>query len=125
MKTTPLEKVTKLTNHRCKKLKNCERSSNEAFDHYPVDLTAGLHTMFVYCDLVQNEILGNTQTVLLRAVLLSSKKSLEAFNKLQWRRVIKGSSHSITISRRNETGDLIRFLFHGRTNITLPLRQVK
>ena len=44
------------------------REMKEQIGNYPVDLTAGCHTMFVYCDLVQNEILGDTQTALLRAV---------------------------------------------------------
>ena len=39
---------------------------------WPVDLKAGSHTMFLYCDLVQNEILGDTQTALLRSIPLES-----------------------------------------------------
>ena len=27
---------------------------------FPVDLRGGRHTMFIYCDLVQNEILGDS-----------------------------------------------------------------
>ena len=27
---------------------------------WPIDLNAGSHTMFLYCDLVQNETLGDT-----------------------------------------------------------------
>ena len=61
---------------RCRKTvknqKKIERRGemSEQIGNYPVDLTAGWHTMFVYCDLVQNEILGDTQTALLRAVPL-------------------------------------------------------
>ena len=35
---------------------------------WPVDLKAGSHTMFLYCDLVQNETPGDTQTALLRSI---------------------------------------------------------
>ena len=37
---------------------------------YPTDLNAGCHTILIYCDLVQNEILGDCQTALLRAIPL-------------------------------------------------------
>ena len=92
---------------------------------YPVDLTAGCHTMFLYCELVQNEISGDTQTALLRALPLSSsvKSNHQNFTKLQWRRLIKCSIQSITISLRSETGDLIPFFSRGRTNLTLQFKR--
>ena len=37
---------------------------------YPTDLNAGCHTILIYCDFVQNEILGDCQTALLRAIPL-------------------------------------------------------
>ena len=48
--------------------KKLERRSklSEQIGIHTVDLRAGFHTMFVYCDLLQNEILGDTQTALLR-----------------------------------------------------------
>ena len=63
----------------CKKPKKVERRGemSEQIGNYPVDLTAGCHTMFVYCDLVQNEIHGDTQTALLRAVPLGDNKRHE------------------------------------------------
>ena len=97
----------------------------EQTGNYPVDLTAGCHTMFVYCDLVQNEILGDTQTALLRAVPFADNKRQRTFNRIQWRRVIKSSIHSLTIALRIEAGGLIRFLSRGRTNLTLQFRQRK
>ena len=39
---------------------------------WPLDVNAGSHTMFLYCDLVQNETLGDTQTALLRSIPLES-----------------------------------------------------
>ena len=53
------------------------------FGNYPVDLTAGCRTMFVYCDLVQNEILGDTQTALLKAVPLGDNKRQPTFTRIQ------------------------------------------
>ena len=37
-----------------------------------IDLNAGSHTMFFYCDPVQNETLGDKQTALLRSIPLKS-----------------------------------------------------
>ena len=66
---------------------------------WPVDLKAGSHTMFLYCDLVQNEILGDTQTELLRSIPLESlswtdhreRKEVNhrSFSNLQWKRIYK------------------------------------
>ena len=111
----------------CKKPKKVERRGemSEQIGNHPVDLTAGCHTMFVYCDLVQNEILGDTQTALLRAVPLGDNKRQRTFTRIQWRRVIKSSIHSLTIALRNEAGSLIPLLSRGRTNLTLQFRQTK
>ena len=98
---------------------------------WPIDLNGGSHTMFVYCDLVQNETLGDVRTALLRSVPLeslsnSSQKRREvnhrSFTNLQWKRVYKSQFQSITLSLANEIGQTMPFLSCGRTNITLALR---
>ena len=109
----------------CKKTKVEKRSEmSEQIGNYPVVLTTGSHTMFV-CDLVQNKILGETQRALLRTVPFGDKKSQRTFTRIQWRRVIKSSIHSLTIALRNEVGGLIPFLIRGRTNLILQFRQTK
>ena len=45
---------------------------------YPADLQAGRHMMFVYCDLVEGEILGDQKTPLLRAIPLQINSSAAA-----------------------------------------------
>ena len=117
---------------------------------YPTDLNAGCHTMLIYCDLVQNEILADCQTALLRALPLptfhhqnqpydnkssSTRVSLnhqpvaftslhyQSFNNLQWKRIVKTTVQSISILLRNETGQLVPFLSRGRTNVTLQFRK--
>ena len=96
---------------------------SEQIGNYPVDPTAGCHTMFVYCDLVRNEILGDTQTALLRAVPLGDNKRHRTLTRNQWRPLIKCSIHSLTIAPRNEAGGLIPFLSREITNFTLQFRQ--
>ena len=43
----------------------------EPGSHFPVDIDAGLHNILVYCDLVQNEVLGDKGTSLLRSITLA------------------------------------------------------
>ena len=80
---------------------------------YPIDLLGGRHTMFVYCDLIQDEILGSTLTSLLRSVPLTKVTNKNentavichhSFSNLQWKPVVKSSFQSITITIRDETG---------------------
>ena len=98
---------------------------------FPVDLTGGCNTIFVYSDLVQNEILGDSRTALLRAIPLTEKpatgiqqqQNYRTFGNLQWRRVVKSSIASISVALRNETVQLVLFLSRGWTNLTLHFQQ--
>ena len=97
---------------------------------WPVDVNAGSHTMSWYCDLVQNETLGDTQTVLLRSIriecLFSTKRKREvnhrSFSNLHWKRMQKSQFQSITLTLANEMGQQVAFLSCGRTSITFALR---
>ena len=99
---------------------------------WPIDLNAGSHTMFLYCDLVQNETLGDTQTALLRSIPLKSitlaqtmgEVNHKSFTNLQWKRIVKPQFQSISLTLANEMGQKMPFLSCGRTNITLAFRPV-
>ena len=41
----------------------------------PTDLTGGCNKILFYCDLVQNEILGDTQSALIRALPLNERQT--------------------------------------------------
>ena len=79
---------------------------------WPVDLNAGSHTMFLFCDLVRNETLGDTQTALLRSIplesLFSTKRRKEvnhrSFSNLQWKRIYKSQFQSFTLTLAKEMG---------------------
>ena len=99
---------------------------------WPVDLKPGSHTMFLYCDLVENDIFGDTQTVWLRSIPLESlsltgnrqRKEVNhrSFSNLQWKRIYKTQFHPTTLTLANEMGQRMPFLSCGRTSITLALR---
>ena len=137
-----------------------------ASPNFPVDISAGRHTMFVYSDLVQCEVLGDRLTSLLRTVVLDHAAAAagggetfeynspaadyskapppppaftvshqsggggpavvnyRSFAKLQWKKVVKTTIHSIKVSLMDETGELMPFLSVGRTCLTLMFRFV-
>ena len=98
----------------------------------PVDLKAGSHTTYLYSDLVQNEIMGDTQTALLRTILLESLSCTDqqerkevnhrSFSNLQWKRIHKSQFQSITLNLANAMGQRMPFLSCGRTSIIFALR---
>ena len=100
---------------------------------WPVDLIAGSHTVFLYCDLVQNEILRDSQTALLRSIPLESlswtdqrqRKEVNhtSFSNLQLKWIYKSQFLAITLTLANELGQRMPFLSCGRTSITLALRR--
>ena len=98
----------------------------------PVDLNAGSHTIFLYCDLVQNETLGETRTALMRSIPLKSialaqtmgEVNHKSLTNLQWKRIVKPQFQSISLFLANEMGQKMPFLSCGRTNITLAFRPV-
>ena len=53
----------------------------ENFGHWPVDVNAGSHTMLLYCNLFQNETLGDAQTALLRSHPLDSLSSTNQYRR--------------------------------------------
>lgn len=110
--------------------KNATETVVKQVGKFPVDLNGGSHTMFLYCDLVQNQTLGDKQTALLRSIPLKSvtlahalgEMNHKSFNNLQWKRVIKPQFQSISITLANEMGQRMPFLSCGRTNVTLAFR---
>ena len=87
--------------------------------------------MFIYCDLVQSEFLGDSHPALLRVIPLQQNLAstgatcYRTFDTMQWKRLNKSNFQSITISFCNESGQLMPFVSIGRTNMTLSFRRRK
>ena len=98
---------------------------------FPIDLTGSCNTFFVYIDLMQSRILRDSRTDLLRAFPFTERlatgnqqqQKYQTFGNLNWRRVVKSSIESISLSLGNETGQVVAFLSRSRTNLTLHFRQ--
>ena len=112
---------------------NNRQAISKIVGKFSTDLSGGCNTIFLYCDLVQSEILGHSRNALLRAIPLTERSTTgkhqqtfinlyRTFNNLQWRRIVESSIESISVSLRNETGQLVPFLSRGRTNLTLHFR---
>ena len=91
---------------------------------YPVVISGGRRKIFVYCDLIQDEIPGNKLTSLLRTIALpnnSTQKTQSAvichqsFSNLQWKNVVNSSFQSTNITTRDETRQLMSFLSISQT----------
>ena len=108
-----------------------EQTVVKNFGHWPVDIKAGSRTMSLYCDLVQNETLGDIPVALLRSIPLDSlsstnqyrrEKNQRSFSNLQRKRIYKSQFQSNTLTLASETGQRMPFLSCGRISITLALR---
>lgn len=93
----------------------------------PVDLAAGLHNIYVYCDLADMTIVGDTLAPLLRIVPVQSDHwvyQFESFNKIQYVPLAKHRTKTITVYLRSASGEPIQFT-SGHTVVTLDIRRVK
>ena len=130
-KSDDLSNTLAVTDAICGTVGSQRQKGLAALGTIPVDLHGDRHTMCIYCDLVQNEILGDSQAALLRVIPLQQNVASTAstcyrtFDKMQWKRLIKSNFQSITISLCDVSGQLMLFLSIDRTKITLYFRQRK
>ncbi len=91
--------------------------------------------MFVYCDLIEYNIVGDVKAPLLRGIPLLTRirnnlcqvvqiNNYRHFDTLQYKNVIQNSFQVINIELRSETGKLIPFFDVGRTVLTIQFRKV-
>ena len=92
-----------------------------------VDMTR-INVIYTYCDLVEPRIVGDTLAPLLGVVAAEGDKDGKnvwiRYTKLQYHPVVKRNISDITITLRDEVGELIRFR-KGKVIITLHLRRQK
>lgn len=94
---------------------------------YPYDLTAGVHSLYIYCNVVKHSLVGDKFAQLLRIVEVPNELSFGAqkvkeYNYPQYRSVNCNELYEIEISIKDDTGEDINFNF-GRVIVTLALRK--
>ena len=94
-KSDDLSNTLGVTDAICGTVESQRQKGFAALGAYPVELQGGRHTMFIYCDLVQNELLGDSQAALLRVIPWQQNVASTAatcyriFDKMQWKRLNK------------------------------------
>ena len=105
------------------------------FPKYTYDIVR-IHTIMIYSDIVEYNIVGDTKAPLLRCIPFISKikngdiistgqyMNYQAFSNLQFKRLLKNSFHSIKIELRDSTGEKIPFVSVGITRVVLLFRKI-
>ena len=95
-----------------------------------------VHSLMIYSDLVEYNIVGDTKAPLLRCFPFISKVkggdiittgqylNYQTFSNLQFRPLLKTSFHSIHIDLRDTSGEKIPFVSVGITRLVLMFRNV-
>ena len=95
-----------------------------------------IHSLMIYTDIVEYNIVGDTKAPLLRCFPFISKlksgdiittgqyMNYQTFSNLQFRRLLKNSFHSIHIDLRDTSGEKIPFVSVGITRLVLMFRKV-
>lgn len=95
-----------------------------------------IHSLMIYSDLVEYNIIGDTKAPLLRCIPFISKiengdvittgqyMNYQTFSNLQFKRLLKNTFHSIKIELRDSTGEKIPFVSVGITRVTLMFRKI-
>ena len=92
----------------------------------PTDIHAGIHNLFVYCDVLENVPVGDTLAPLLRVVDATGKHGENVnitFNPARYVPVSKHRFDSIQIDIRSDIGEPVPFE-SGRLSTTLHFRRV-
>ena len=94
-----------------------------------------IHSLMIYSDIVEYNIVGDTKAPLLRCFPFISKlkggdiqttgqyMNYRAFSDLQFRPLLKNTSHSIHIDLRHPSGQKLPFVSVGTTRLVLMFRK--
>lgn len=102
---------------------------------YPADIFAGCQMMFIYLDIIDYQLVGDSKSPLLRVINIENNldngrlsdqstnlKSRE-FDHFEYKKVIKASISSIKVELRTETGKLVPFYGTGKVLLTLHFKK--
>ena len=95
-----------------------------------------IRSLMIYTDIIEYRIVGDTKTPLLRCIPFISKvksrdiistgqyKNYQSLTKLQLKKLLKNSFHSIKLELRDSTGKKVHFVSVGITRVVLLFRKV-
>ena len=100
------------------------------FPKFPYDIVR-IHTLMIYSDIVEYNIVGDTKAALLRCIPFISKvkngdiistgqyMNYQNFPNLQFKKILKNSFHSIKLELRDSYGEKVPFNSVGVTRAVL------
>lgn len=91
---------------------------------YPIDMRAGVDALYVYCDLVENQIVGNTREPLLRILPVQGYHGEmidKDFVARHYIPVLKKEFSTVKITIKSDRDTLIPFAF-GKVIVKLHFR---
>ena len=81
---------------------------------YISDLNAGIHSMFIYTDIIRETLVGNTFSPLLRNINVVPKRDIyiqRSFDRVHYMKLNSNRINNIEIKICNSLGELIKFYF--------------
>jgi hypothetical protein len=94
---------------------------------YPVDLRAGLDALYIYCDLVTNQVVGHVLAPLLRVVAVEGHHDdiiSKTYTTPHYLPVVKREFDTVEINIKDDRNAPVRFLY-GKTIVKLHFRKKK
>ena len=104
------------------------------FPKFPYDIVR-IHTLMIYSDIVEYNVVGDTKAALLRCIPFISKikngdiistgqyMNYQNFPNLQFKKILKNSFHSIKLELRDSYGEKVPFNSVGVTRAVLMFRR--
>ena len=89
------------------------------------DINAGLYSMYVYCDIIQAQLIGDVEVPLLRIVPVEGKHGdmiTKTFQNLQYVPIVKKQFSTVEMDIKTDTGEKVPFE-SGKLITTLHLRR--
>ena len=99
--------------------------SNTSTAERQVDLEYGFHYLFIYCNLIQSQYVGDALVPLLRIVPVEGKvgeRVSKSFLRPQYLPVSRKQFETVEVNIKTDTGESVPFEF-GRVLLTLHFRQ--
>ena len=102
--------------------------------NYPVDLSAGTELMFIYLDIIEHQLLGDTKSPLLRVIDTNRRvkngsvcniepNHRKVFSNLEYKKILVKNIQTIQVELRTETGNFVPFAGTGKVVITLTFKK--
>lgn len=93
----------------------------------PTDINEGFSALYIYTDIVQDQIVGDVMVPLIRVVPFKNNSKRNHtwvnFNRVQYLSVLDRQTDSIEINIRRDNGEVIPFQ-HGKVVVTLHFQRI-